>query len=126
MKQKLKEKYLSDSYKHRLLDKLHSLRQDSRSVQVYTIDFDDLTLYCEVQKDSYQVISRYRSELRSDIQRVIFIHSHKIVTLEQVSQVDQDIETSFKFSSERKAFPKDGEQPNLNTYTTRDPRGKLC
>jgi len=29
MKRKLKEKYLPDSYKHRLLDKLHSLRQES-------------------------------------------------------------------------------------------------
>ena len=48
MKQKLKEKYLPDSYKHCLLDKLHSLRQGSRSVQEYTTDFDDVTLRCEV------------------------------------------------------------------------------
>jgi len=31
------------------------------SVQDYTTKFDDLTLCCEVQEDSYQVISRYRS-----------------------------------------------------------------
>jgi len=43
MKQKLKEKYLFDFYKHRLLDKLHSLRQGSRSIQNYTTEFDDLT-----------------------------------------------------------------------------------
>ena len=68
MKQKFKEKYLSDSYTHRLLDKLHNFRPGSRSVQEYITDFDDLTLRCEVQEDSYQAISRYRSGWRSDIQ----------------------------------------------------------
>jgi len=60
------------------------------SVQDYSIEFDDLTLCCEVQEDSYQAISQYRSRLRSDIQRVMFIHSHKIETLEQASQLAQD------------------------------------
>ena len=87
MKKKLKEKYLFDFYKHRLLDKLHNFCQGSRSVQEYTTDFDDLTLRCEVQEDSYQAISRYCSGLRSDIQRAMFIHSHKIETLEQASQL---------------------------------------
>jgi len=41
MKQKHKEKYLPDSYKHYLLDKLHSLRQGNRYVKDYTIEFDD-------------------------------------------------------------------------------------
>jgi len=85
MKQKLKEKYLPDSYKYRLLDKLHSLHLGSRSVQDYTTEFDDLTLPCEVREDSYQAIFRYRSWLRSDIQQAMFIHSHKIQTLEQES-----------------------------------------
>jgi len=81
MKQELKEKYILDFYKHRLLDKLHSLRQSSRSVQVYTIEFNGLTLR-EVREDSYQAIFRYRSELRLDIQQAVFIHSYKIETLE--------------------------------------------
>ena len=67
MKQKLKEKYLPDSYKHRLRDKLHDLRLGSRSVQDYTTEFDDLTLCCEVREDSNQAISRYHSGLSSDI-----------------------------------------------------------
>jgi len=60
---KFKEKYLPDSYKHRLLDKLHSLRQGSRAVKDHTTEFDDLTLCCEVQEDSYQAIFRYYSKL---------------------------------------------------------------
>ena len=80
MKQKFKEKYLPDFYKHRLLDKLYSLHQDSRPVQDYTIEFDNLTLCCKVREDSYQDIFRYHSELRSDIQQTMFIHSHKIDT----------------------------------------------
>ena len=109
MKQKLKEKYFPDSYKHRLLDKLHSLRQGNKSVKEYTTEFDDLTLCCEIQEDSYQVISRYHSRLRSDIQRTMFIHSHKIETRKQVSQLVQDIEASLRFSSERRVISKVGE-----------------
>jgi len=68
MKQKLKEKYIPDSYKHRLLDKMHNLHQSNRSIQDYTIEFDDLILHCEVQEGSYQAISRYHFGLRSDTQ----------------------------------------------------------
>ena len=89
-----------------------------------SIEFDDLTLPCEMQEDSYQVISRYRSGLRSDIQRTMSIHSHKIKTLEQASQPAQDRETSLRFSSVRRVIPKIGEQPNLNTHTTRDPKSE--
>jgi len=52
MKQKIKERYLFDFYKHRLLDKLQCLRQGTRSVQDYTTEFDDLTLRYVVQEDS--------------------------------------------------------------------------
>jgi len=99
MKQKLKEKYILDSYKRRLLDKLHSLHHGSKSVQDYTIKFDDLTLRCKVQEDSYQAISRYRSGKRSDIQRA--------------SHAAQD---NLIFSSERKIVPKAWEQPSPNTH----------
>jgi len=34
MKQKFKKKYLSDSYKFCLLDKLHNLYQGSKSVRI--------------------------------------------------------------------------------------------
>jgi len=50
MKQKFKEKCLPDSYKQRLLDKLHNLHQGSMSVQDYTTEFDDLTLRCKVRR----------------------------------------------------------------------------
>jgi len=124
MKQKIQEKYIPDYYKHRLLDKLHSLHQDSRSIQEYTTKFDDISLRCEVQEDYYQAISRYHFRLRLDIQRVTFIHSHKIETLEQASQLAQDIKTSLRFSTERRDIPKIGEQPSLNTHITKDSKGK--
>ena len=37
------------------------------SVQAYTIVFDDLTLRCELQEGRHQIISRFRSGLRTDI-----------------------------------------------------------
>jgi len=54
----------------------------------------------------------------------MFIHSHKIETLEHASQLAQNIETSFKFSSERRVIPKAREQPSPNTNTNKDPKGK--
>ena len=51
MKDKLKEKYFSKSYRHSLLDELHRLHKESMSVQAYTTTFDDLTLCCELQED---------------------------------------------------------------------------
>ena len=50
IKQKVKKKYLPDFYKHRLLDKLHSLRQGGKSVQEHTIEFDDLTYVARCEK----------------------------------------------------------------------------
>jgi len=54
----------------------------------------------------------------------MFIHSHKIETLERVSQLVQDIETFLRFSSERRVIFKAGEQPSPNSHNTRDPKGK--
>ena len=56
----------------------------------------------------------------------MFIHSYKIETLEQASQLAQDIETSLTFSTERRGMPKAGEQPSPSTHTTRDPKKKIC
>jgi len=103
---------------------VHSFRLGNKSVQDYTIEFDDLTLRCKVQEDSYQAISRYCSGLMSDTQRAIFIHSHKIKTLEQASQLAQDIETSLRFSSQRRVIPKVRKQSSPNTHATRDPKSK--
>ena len=54
----------------------------------------------------------------------MFIHSHKIETLEQVSQLAQERETSLRFSTERRVISKVGEQSSPNTHTTRDPKSK--
>ena len=120
----LKEKYLSNSCRHHLLDRLHSLHQGNMSVQDYAIEFDDLTLCCEVQEDSYQAISRYHFGLRSDFLRAMFIHSHKLETLELTSQLAQNIETFLRFSSEHKIIFKATEQLSINTYAPRDHKVK--
>jgi len=54
MKDKLKEKYVPESYMRRLLNKLHNLHQCNMSIQHYMTIFDDLTLHCEVQEDRHQ------------------------------------------------------------------------
>ena len=61
--EKQNKKHLSESYRHRLLDKLLNLRQDSMSIQDYMNIFDDLTLRCEVKEDRLQTIYGFRSGL---------------------------------------------------------------
>ena len=87
MKNKLKEKYFPDSYRHRLLDELHHFRKESMSVQAYITAFDDLILNCELQEEPHQIISRYHSGLRTDIQWAMIIHSKTIKTFAQASQL---------------------------------------
>ena len=52
----------------------------------------------------------------------MFIHSHKIE--KHASQLAQDIETSFMFSSECWVISKAEEQFSPHTHTTRDPKDK--
>ena len=54
----------------------------------------------------------------------MFIHSHKIEILEQASQLAQDIKTFLRFSTERRVISKVREQPNPNTNTIKDTKGK--
>ena len=54
----------------------------------------------------------------------MFIYSHKIETLEQISQLAQDIEPPSGFSSDRRVISKVGEQPSPNIHTTRDSKDK--
>jgi len=75
MKDKFKEKYLHESYRHRLLEKLHNLHPGSMSIQNYMTTFDVLALHYEVQEDRHHAISRFHSRLGSDIQRAMLLHS---------------------------------------------------
>ena len=52
------------------------------------------------------------------------VHAHKIETLEQASQLAQDIDISLRFSSERRVIPKARKQPSPNINATRDSKGK--
>jgi len=45
-------------------------------------------------------------------------------TIEQASQVAQDIQTSLRFFSEHRIIPKAMKKPSLNTHVTIDPKGK--
>ena len=102
------------------------------SVQAYTTAFDDLTFRCELQEDPHQTISRFRSELRTDIQWARAIHSQTIRTLAQANRLAQYIDASLKASSECRFVSKAGEQYRLppeanirpNTNTTKDPKDK--
>ena len=114
MKDKLKEKYFPESFKHHFLDELHHLRQESMSVKAYTSTFDDLTLCCELKEDPHQSISRFHFGLSTDIQWAMISHSQTIKTLARVSQLAQDIEASLRSSSERTVVPKAGEQYSVS------------
>jgi len=59
MKEKLKEKYISEYYRNRLLDQSHNLRQGDMSVQVYIAKFENLTLCCDVREHHSHIVTRF-------------------------------------------------------------------
>jgi len=132
VKDKFKGKYLIESYRHRLLDKLHNFRQGSMSIQDYMTAFDVITLHYEVQEDCLHVIFRFCLGLRSDIQCTMLIHSRNVTSLAQASQLAQDIDNSHKFSLECRFVLKVGEQfrrqpentVRASTNTTKNPKDK--
>ena len=84
MKLKLQEKYMSVSYKQRLLDQWQHLTQGNRPISEYIKKFDQFLVRYEDESDAI-VLSRFRSGLKDELRRELIIRD--ISTLEQTIQV---------------------------------------
>ena len=75
MKEKLKSKFLPSHYLEDNFLKLHHLKQGSKSVQEYTMDFKQL-LKCDLREDDSQTLIRYLSGLEEQITHVVELHPY--------------------------------------------------
>lgn len=60
MKERLKDKYLPQSYQERLLNQRSTVRQGSMIVTEYFTKFEELNLTCDVKEKQSLLLSRFR------------------------------------------------------------------
>lgn len=73
MKKALRAKFLPDNYVQETFLKLHSLKQNLKTVNEYTEEFDLLTMRCGVMETEEQTIARYLGGFRRDIFDVLVL-----------------------------------------------------
>jgi len=89
MKMKLQEKYMTLSYKERLLDQWQCLIQSNRLMS-YINQFDGFLNRCGENESNVVFLSRFRSGLREDFRQELFVRD--ISTLEQAYQSVWDLD----------------------------------
>src|SRR5262249_18496915 len=64
MKDKLREKYLLESYRQRLLEQWQGLAQGNGSVNKYIERFEEFHIQCNMKEDPFITLARFRVGLR--------------------------------------------------------------
>jgi len=82
MKEKLKAKFLAPHYLQDNYTKLHNLRQESKSVEEYTREFEKLVMICNLRENEDQTIVRYLGGLNDPIRNVVKLQYY--TTLDEV------------------------------------------
>ena len=59
MKEKLKAKFPPSHYLQDNYTKLHNIRQESKSVEEYTCEFERLVMTCDIRESENQMVVRY-------------------------------------------------------------------
>lgn len=85
IKEKLKVKFLPDHYLQDNYLKLHNLKQDTKSVEEFTREFDQLLLKCDLTEDETQTLAKYLDGLDEKIAHVVELHPY--TTLNELSSL---------------------------------------
>ena len=90
MKEKLKAKFLPPHHLQDNYTKLHNLRQESKSVEEYTREFEKLVMTCDLRENEDQTLVRYLGGLNESIRNVLELQSYS--TLDEVSALAHKVE----------------------------------
>ena len=100
MKEKLKSKYLSVSYRQRMLDEWQNLKQGSKPVSDYIAKFDEYMSRCDIREDEGITLTLFRAGLREDLRRELILR--KIYTIHDAYEMVQNYDS---FSSHKRFEP---------------------
>jgi len=94
MRSKLKAKFLPPYYIQDNFIRLHNIRQEGRSVEEYTRDFERLLLTCDLRESEDQTIVRYLGEWNESIRNVVELQG--FFTLDEVTILAHKVELQRK------------------------------
>jgi len=110
MKSKLKAKFLPSHYVQDNFARLHNIKQEGRSVEEYTRDFERLLMTCDLWETEDQTIVRYLRGLNESIRNIVELQAFS--TLDEVSIL------AYKVESQRKAkLKRETPKPPHRTYS---------
>jgi len=99
MRFKLKAKFLPPHYVQDNFTRLHNIRQEGRSVEEYTRDFDRLLMTCDLGESEDQTIVRYLGGLKESIQNVVELQAFS--SLDEVTILAHELELQRKAKLKR-------------------------
>jgi len=91
MRSKLKAKFLRPHYVQDNFTKLHNIRQEGRSVEEYTQEFERLLMTCDLRESEDQTIVRYLGGLNESIRNVVELQAFS--TLDEVTILAHKVES---------------------------------
>ena len=109
MKEKLKSKFLPVHYLQDNYNKFHHLRQESKSIEEYTREFEKLMMICDVREDEDQTIVRYLGGMNEPIRNIVELQHY--TTLDEVCLLAHKVELQKK-----NRFKREPQKPPQRTY----------
>jgi len=109
MKEKLESKFLPPHDLQDNFTKLHTLKQETKSLEKYTCDFESLMMTCDLRKNEDQTVVRYLARLNDFIRNV--------AELQHYSTLDEVCSIAYKAELQRKArFNREPPKTPQRTY----------
>ena len=101
MKEKLKSKFLPPHYFQDNYNKLYSLKQETKSVEEYTREFERLVMTCDIRESDEQMVVRYLGGLNESIKNVVELQHY--TTLDEVCSLAHKVELQRKARFKRES-----------------------
>ena len=100
MKEILNGKYLPYSYQGDMLNKWNYLRQGSKPITEYVVQFEEYLMRCNITEDKSMTLSHFRQFLNDDLRKELVLR--EVTTLDQAYTFVQNYELVSKLSFMRR------------------------